>query len=242
VLAFGDSITNGNGPQQWGVAHQSWALWVARSLGLPFTCHAVDGAMASDIVASQIPTFHRLAADPHSRYELGCLFIGTNDVRSSAWDAATFSEDFARALEFLQVRCDVIVTLTCSLDLGRPPAGPKVATMNMIIRERAAEFGAVVVEPKGLVGRRLRLADRVHPTAMGQIHIAECVLDALVSHDIHPKGRPADFAHPRAGSRARAIDIAHYALENVIAGAVSVAKTRARGRWRRPDRGPRDHG
>jgi len=44
VLAFGDSITNGGGELQWGVALQSWALWVARGLGLPFTTYAVDGA------------------------------------------------------------------------------------------------------------------------------------------------------------------------------------------------------
>ena len=37
VLAFGDSITNGGGELQWGVALQSWALWVARALGLPYT-------------------------------------------------------------------------------------------------------------------------------------------------------------------------------------------------------------
>jgi hypothetical protein len=47
VLAFGDSITNGGGELQWGVALQSWALWVARSLGLPFTGYAVDGARAA---------------------------------------------------------------------------------------------------------------------------------------------------------------------------------------------------
>ena len=46
VLALGDSITNGGGELQWGVALQSWALWVARGLGLPFTTYAVDGARA----------------------------------------------------------------------------------------------------------------------------------------------------------------------------------------------------
>ena len=44
VLAFGDSITNGGGELQWGVALQSWALWTARALGLPFTSFAADGA------------------------------------------------------------------------------------------------------------------------------------------------------------------------------------------------------
>ena len=47
VLAFGDSITNGGGELQWGVALQSWALWVARGLGLPYTTYAVDGARAA---------------------------------------------------------------------------------------------------------------------------------------------------------------------------------------------------
>ena len=44
VLAFGDSITNGGGELQWGVALQSWALWTARALGLPYTPYASDGA------------------------------------------------------------------------------------------------------------------------------------------------------------------------------------------------------
>ena len=43
VLAFGDSITNGGGELQWGVALQSWALWLARSLGLPYSGYAIDG-------------------------------------------------------------------------------------------------------------------------------------------------------------------------------------------------------
>src|ERR671915_856521 len=50
VLAFGDSITNGGGELQWGVALQSWAQWVARGLGLPFTSHAVDGARIDGIL------------------------------------------------------------------------------------------------------------------------------------------------------------------------------------------------
>ena len=44
VLAFGDSITNAGGELQWGVALQSWALWIARALGLAYTGFATDGA------------------------------------------------------------------------------------------------------------------------------------------------------------------------------------------------------
>src|SRR5947209_9194757 len=64
VLAFGDSITNGGGELQWGVALQSWALWTARGLGLAFTSYATDGATASHVVEEQIPRHLRTAARP----------------------------------------------------------------------------------------------------------------------------------------------------------------------------------
>src|SRR5215207_7731383 len=68
VLAFGDSITNGGGELQWGVALQSWALWTARGLGLPYTGCAVDGATAADVVHEQIPAFRERFAHPEARY------------------------------------------------------------------------------------------------------------------------------------------------------------------------------
>ena len=82
VLALGDSITNGGGELQWGVALQSWALWVARGLGLPYSPHAVDGARVGDVLAAQVP------AVGDGRYDLGCLYIGVNDVRALDWDTS----------------------------------------------------------------------------------------------------------------------------------------------------------
>ena len=64
VLAFGDSITNGGGELQWGVALQSWALWVARGLGLPFTGKSLthnyvlgDLHVAGDVPEDQLSIF-----------------------------------------------------------------------------------------------------------------------------------------------------------------------------------------
>ena len=81
VLAFGDSITNGGGELQWGVALQSWALWLARGLGLPYTGYAVDGATVDHVVGQQLPAFEQRTALPDARYDVGCLYIGVNDVR-----------------------------------------------------------------------------------------------------------------------------------------------------------------
>src|SRR5215216_480775 len=61
VLAFGDSITNGGGELQWGVALQSWALWTARALGLPYTPYASDGGTVRTVLDEQIPAFERRA-------------------------------------------------------------------------------------------------------------------------------------------------------------------------------------
>ena len=95
MLAFGDSITNGGGELQWGVALQSWALWVARGLGLPFTGYAVDGATCR--ATSSTRRSRRSRGDARTagaRYELGCLYIGVNDVRSPDWDPVEFAAGF----------------------------------------------------------------------------------------------------------------------------------------------------
>lgn len=179
VLAFGDSITNGGGELQWGVALQSWALWVARGLGLPYTGYAVDGADVHHVMEWQIPAFQSLTAHPDAGYELGCLYIGVNDVRRPEFEVAAFARDYALALEFLTDRCRRTLTMTAPLDLGRPRAGAKVVALNAAIEEAARERGVLVADLRDLRSRGLVMADHVHPTALGQVAIAERALATL---------------------------------------------------------------
>jgi lysophospholipase L1-like esterase len=180
VLAFGDSITNGGGELQWGVALQSWALWVARGLALPFTCYAADAARVLDVVERQIPAFEQLAGSrTRAGYELGCLYIGVNDVRSPDWDVASFETAFRRAVEFLVARCDRVLTVTVPLDLGRPRAGAKVGDLNDVVSRVAGEHGALLLDLRSWGARNLVMTDHVHPTAFGQIDIAERALHVL---------------------------------------------------------------
>ena len=96
VLAFGDSITNGGGELQWGVALQSWALWMARGLGLPYTGYAATARPLATWCRADPARRRGRSARPGARYDLGCLYIGVNDVarrigtrrRSSATRAA----------------------------------------------------------------------------------------------------------------------------------------------------------
>jgi lysophospholipase L1-like esterase len=186
VLAFGDSITNGGGELQWGVALQSWALWVARGLALPYTGLAVDGARVGDVLAEQVP---HVPAD--TRYDLGCLYVGVNDVRALDWDRAAFERGHRAALAVLRERCDRVLTMTVPLDLGRPRAGAKVHEVNAAIAASAASHGALVVDLSAFGARNLLMADHVHPTAFGQIAIAERALAVLASDGMAVRTRPS---------------------------------------------------
>ncbi|MGH2858010.1 MAG: GDSL-type esterase/lipase family protein [Solirubrobacteraceae bacterium] len=195
VLAFGDSITNGGGELQWGVALQSWAQWVARGLGLPYTGCAVDGARAADVVARQIPLFAHVS-EPGGRYDVGCLYIGVNDVRAPDWDPVAFGEACERALRFLQDRCERTLALTAPVRLGVPPAPPqRVRECNAAIRAAATRAGAgvLLVDLSEFGARNQVMADRVHPTAFGQIAIAERALAVLAADGLRARVAPASL-------------------------------------------------
>jgi lysophospholipase L1-like esterase len=190
VLAFGDSITNGGGELQWGVALQSWALWTARGLGLPYTGCAADGASAAHVVGEQIPRFRERFAHPDARFDLGCLYVGVNDVRALDWDPAAYERDLRAALGFLHERCERVLACTIPLDLGRPRAGAKVEEANAVIERVAGEGGALVLDLRGFGARNRVMADAVHPTAFGQIAIAERALDVLAADGMEVRVRP----------------------------------------------------
>jgi lysophospholipase L1-like esterase len=190
VLAFGDSITNGGGELQWGVALQSWALWTARGLGVPYTGCAVDGATVAHVVQEQIPGFVSRTAAPDARYDVGALYAGVNDVRRPDWDAAAYERDLRAALGFLGARCDRRLACLIPLDLGRPRAGARVHEANAVIERAAAGSGALVVDLRDFGARNRVMADAVHPTAFGQIEIAERALDVLSADGLAPRVRP----------------------------------------------------
>ncbi|HWM11983.1 MAG TPA: GDSL-type esterase/lipase family protein [Solirubrobacteraceae bacterium] len=225
VIAFGDSITNGGGELQWGVALQSWALWLARGLGLPYTPHAGDGAVVADVLAVQMP------AVGDGSYDLGCLYIGVNDVRGLDWDRAAFERGHEAALAFLAERCDRVLTATVPLDLGRPRAGAKVEEANLAIEASARRTGALVLDLRAFGGRNLLMADHVHPTAFGQIAIAERALDLLAADGIEPRVRPSSLIRYETTRVGRLRGDLTYAYRHAkVSARASVAALRGRSR------------
>ena len=230
VIAFGDSITNGGGELQWGVALQSWALWVARGLGLPYTPHAQDGATVQDVLATQIPR-----ARKDTRYDLGCLYVGANDVRLPSWDRAAFERDLRTALAFLAERCDRVLTATVPLDLGRPRAGAAVLEANNAIEASADATQALVLDLRDFGARNLMMPDHVHPTAFGQIAIAERALDLLAAHGLEPRSRPSSLISYDTTRRGRLRGDLTYAYRPAkISARVALSAAASARRRRRP--------
>ncbi len=223
VLAFGDSITNGGGELQWGVALQSWALWVARATGLPFTSYAVDGARAADVVREQIPAFKRDDRDRNARYDIGCLYIGVNDVRALDWDREDFEGDLKTTLHYLVERSDRTIALTAPRDLGRPRAGPKVAELNETIERQAAAKGALIVDLGDFGARNQVMVDHVHPTAFGQIAIAERALQVLGADGLPIKVAPSTLIRYDPGRWQRLRADATFVGRHAIVGARAAA-------------------
>jgi len=172
---------------------------VARGLGLPYTGFAADGAQAGHVVRSQLP-----AVRPEFRYDLGCLFIGVNDVRALDWDAGAFAADVEAVLAFLGERCDRVLAVLIPLDLGRPRAA-HVREANEIIEAAAARHGASLLDLRGFGARNLVMTDHVHPTAFGQVWIAERALEVLERAGMEVRVRPSTLISPGERTRWRAL-------------------------------------
>jgi lysophospholipase L1-like esterase len=223
VLAFGDSITNGGGELQWGVALQSWALWVARGLGVPFTGYATDGALVADVVGEQIPAATLRSPVLDARYDLGCLYIGVNDVRGFDWDPVRFERGYREAVRFLVARCDRVLAVTAPLDLGRPRAGAKVGELNAVIIRVAAEHRALLLDLGAFGARNLVMADHVHPTAFGQLAIAERALALLAADGMEVMVRPSSLIRYEITRRKRLRADLTYAYRHLKVSARALA-------------------
>jgi lysophospholipase L1-like esterase len=169
LVALGDSITRGRGmAPAYGADPRPWAAWLAEAMELPFLNLAADGAVAADVMRSQLPRVPSC--------EVATLYVGANDARGVGFDAEAFSDAVSAVVAGLEKMAPRVVVLTVPEDLGRPPAGA-VEPVNSILRRVAA--GHTVVSLGDFAGWRHVLPDAVHPTALGQIEIADRAARAL---------------------------------------------------------------
>jgi lysophospholipase L1-like esterase len=219
LVALGDSITNGRGEATLGVPMQSWAQWLAEALELPFTKLARDGARTADVLRDLVPRLR-------GPYDIGCLYIGVNDARSLDWDASAYERDARAILTALAAQSHRVLLCTLPTDLGRPRAAPKPSKANEIIRALAAEHGATIADLGDLSGTRMLLPDVVHPTALGQLEIADRAARALGATAL-----PSSLAEAHDSRRARARFAARHTVllaRDLVRRADEGARDRAR--------------
>src|SRR5206468_8930434 len=112
---------------------------------------------------------------------------------------AAFAADHAAALAFLRARCDRVLTVALPEDLGRPRADVRAANAAVLAAD------ALVLDLRGFGARNLVMTDHVHPTAFGQVWIAERALDVLAADGMDVRVRPSTLIRPGERSRLRAL-------------------------------------
>ena len=101
-------------------------------------------------------------------------------MRAPDWDAAAFAADYATALAALAgaLRPAAAWSRSRSTSAARAPARA-VEEANAIIEAAARAHDARVLDLRGFGARNLVMTDHVHPTAFGQVWIAERALEVL---------------------------------------------------------------
>jgi lysophospholipase L1-like esterase len=213
LVALGDSITVGEGSMALGITPLSWAQWLAKSLDLPYSSYAVNGALASDVLHTQLP---RVRAG----HDVAALYAGVNDVRVPDFDAAAYERDLDAIAGALAERAERLLMLTLPEDLGRPTAAPKPVAANAAVRRVAARHGATVADLSDFGGWTLVLPDLVHPTALGQLEIADRAARALgaplLPSALVADRRGHDVRYAPAHARALVRDLARRVRERAL--------------------------
>jgi lysophospholipase L1-like esterase len=213
LVALGDSITVGEGSMALGITPLSWAQWLAKALDLPYSCYAVNGAFVADVLHAQLP---RVRAG----HDVAALYAGVNDVRQPAFDAAAYERDLDAIAGALAERAERVLMLTLPEDLGRPTAAPKPVAANAAVRRVAARHGAIVADLSDFGGWTLVLPDIVHPTALGQLEIADRAARALgaplLPSALVADRRGHDARYAPAHARALARDLVRRARERAL--------------------------
>ena len=196
-----------------GITPLSWAQWLAKALDLPYSCYAVNGALAADVLQTQLP---RVRAG----HDVAALYAGVNDVRAPAFDAAAYERDLDAIAGSLAKRAERLLMLTLPEDLGRPPAAPQPVAANAAVRRVAERHGAVVADLSDFGGWTLVQPDVVHPTPLGQVEMADRAARALgaslLPSALVADRRGHDARYAPAHARALARDLVRRARERAL--------------------------
>ena len=194
LVALGDSITNGHGEPALGVTMQSWAQWLAEALGA-----AVHQARARRRPRGATCWPSRSRAWKAPTTSAACTRASTTPARPTGTPAPT-ARPLRATASALAACSERLLLCTLPADLGRPRAAPKPRAASAIVRAVAGDHDAALADLDDLAGPPWLLPDAVHPTARGQLEIADRAARALGAatlpsslievHELAPRPRP----------------------------------------------------
>lgn len=167
IVAVGDSIIN---------ADKSWGHWLALATGMDLTRFSVGGSTSTQALGQLA------SVDQH--YRLAVVTIGTNDVLFD-WEPARFEANVTSILDALTATADRVLVQTVPVSLSRFPGSGRsiqrrVEAANAILARVAGRIARVaVVDGSDLSGSSLMSVDRVHPSVLGQLVLADRAARAL---------------------------------------------------------------
>lgn len=184
LIAVGDSLIN---------ADRSWAYWLARTVDETLERVSIGGATSSSVI-DQLPA---LAG---RRFGVACLTVGTNDVLFD-WSPGVFEDNLKTIVAGLHECADRVVTQTIPLSLGYfPGSGLEIRRRVTVANEILRSSDTLVVQGSDLRGSRTLSPDRVHPSVVGQLVLADRAADLLgitpppsSLHDGSREFRPFDY-------------------------------------------------
>ncbi|HEX4016882.1 MAG TPA: GDSL-type esterase/lipase family protein [Frankiaceae bacterium] len=195
LVCVGDSIIT---------AEQSWGFRVAQAGGWPLVRVSARGARSWQVL-EQLPHLRG------HRYAVGALTAGANDVLFD-WDAACYEANLRNILKAMSPSCERLLIATLPRSFRRFPGSSPArrehtASANRIILAAAAEVGAEIVDGGDLGGRLMR-PDRVHPSVLGHLVLADRAA-RLLGLGVQPSAIATGARNEDSGVRYLAVTARH---------------------------------
>lgn len=169
ILSIGDGIATGRGRPMRGVHCQGWPQWLSDAMGGCILSLARGGASSTTVVDEQLP---KIQGD----FLIGTITMGTNDVLGG--DDGRFAANLRRTVDALLLHCETVALVTLTSGVGGAARREHATSVNASILAEAGD-SVFVIDIGDLGGPTMLHGDLVHPTALGQLEIADRAAAAL---------------------------------------------------------------
>ena len=188
-IALGDSFTEGMQDEKIGDQYRGWADRVAQALAsevsnFSYLNLAVRGKLVGQVIEDQVPVALEFIEGPNT---LVSFHAGANDLLRPNYDAKSVLPKYQEAVRHLASTGCQIMVFTAIERVAKSGKMQEIweqrfSTFNKIVRDTAAEVGAIVIEATAdpeIGSRRFLDKDRLHLNPLGHHRVAQGVLQKI---------------------------------------------------------------